>query len=82
MKGSLSIAITICCFVYFRVLPRGVPTDLSKLRIISGLLHAFFLSNGHFSLCPLCLLINYIMSEGRETAKDDFEAKDDPYRAA
>lgn len=43
MRGSLSsAAIIICCFVYFRVPPRDVPTDLLKLRVISGLLHSFF----------------------------------------
>lgn len=83
MRGSLSsAAITICCFVYFRVPPRDVPTDLSKLRVIAGLLYVFFLSYGHFTLHLICLLINYIVSEGREMAKDDFKEKDDPSRAA
>lgn len=42
-KEVSSATIAICCFVHFRVLPRGVPTGLSKLRIIPGILQAFFL---------------------------------------
>lgn len=69
-EGSL-----ICCFVHVGVLPRGVPTGLSKLRITPGILQAFFFFfflNGHFSVPLLCLLINYLLPEGREMATDGF----------